>query len=146
MGDGFNYIYKTLNQSKTNDNVLADDNVLFFTTLPNKAYLIKFGVNFSYAATPDIKFKLNHTGTTTSAITFKYSLLNVGGIVNAILSDLTTIITSITGASFGRFESDSLRLVVGAAGGVFSIQWAQNTSDANASTVFDTSYLAYRAI
>jgi hypothetical protein len=142
-GSGSTYaVYANSDQSKTSDTTLADDAVLVATLSANKKYRLEFDVYWDSSATPDLKFDLNFTGTTTSIF---YVVDNRSGPT----ANLATISTSAAPQSFACtalnavftfnlsatstvWERIVVGIEVGASGGTFSLRWAQNTSNASA--------------
>lgn len=137
-------VYANSDQNKSNDTTLADDAALVATLSANKKYRLEFDVYWDSSATPDLKFDLNFTGTTTSVF---WVVDNRSGPT----ANLATISTSATPQSFActalnvvfafNFSSNTTaweRIVVdievGATGGTFSLRWAQNTTSGTAIT------------
>lgn len=135
-------VYANADQSKASDTTLADDATLVATLSANKKYRLEFDVFWDTSATPDLKFDLNFTGTTTSVF---WTVDNRSGPT----ANVPTISTSTTPQSFAcsalnvlfafnvsanttLWEKIFVTIEVGAAGGVFSLRWAQNTSSASA--------------
>lgn len=151
-GDAWTYIIKPSNQAKTSDTTLADDTHLKFNTLANTLYHIKMKVRLSVHQTPGFKFKINHTGTQTDSVAMGWwnnFLQNSSAVMVGRYERVDNFGTTwaITNASFwsSSLEIDIFLPVTGTAG-VFSIQWAQNTSNANAIQVLANSYIEYREL
>jgi hypothetical protein len=144
-GSGSTYgVYAASDQSKTSDTTLADDATLVATLSANKKYRLEFDALWDTSATPDLKFDLNFTGTTTSVF---WTLDNRSGPT----ASLPTIATSGTPQAFActalnvvqtfnvtsnttLWEKIVVFIEVGASGGTFSLRWAQNTSSGTAIT------------
>jgi hypothetical protein len=149
---------KPSDETRTSDGaVLASDSDLQFVTQPNTIYYIRCGFICSAGATPDFKWTVGHTGDTAAALfgarhggntSSPAQLLSVGirdywmitagmmaagSPVNVINGNANTAFRAV-----GYFEGV---LSVGATGGVFSLKWAQNTSDTTAATVHAGSWL-----
>lgn len=138
-GGGSAYgIYASSDQSKASDTTLADDAALVAILGANKKYRLEFDVYWDSSATPDLKFDLNFTGTTTSVF---WTIDNRAGPT----ANLGTIATSATPQSFAcnalnqvatfnlsanntLWEKIVVGIEVGASGGTFSLRWAQNTT------------------
>ncbi len=135
-------VYANSDQSKASDTALADDAQLVATLSANKKYRLEFDAFWDTSATPDLKFDLNFTGTTTSVL---WTVDNRSGPT----ANLATIATSTTSQSFAcsalnvvftfnvsaattLWERIAVFIEVGATGGTFSLRWAQNTSNASA--------------
>lgn len=134
----------------TNDTTLNDDAFLKFTTSANTQYIFRFNIIANTAATPDFKFALNHTGTTTATrwSTIRSTSAGVYPMLGAISSTTAngTAVT-VTGTSAGDIPIIIWGYIqVGASGGTLAFQWAQNTSNAAATTVYEGSFLEYQIV
>jgi hypothetical protein len=148
-GDGWTVIGKPANQGKTN-NTMGDDDTLFFTTTANKNYFIELLVGFITAAAPDIKYKMNHTGTTSAYRVFHREVHAYGGgsIIAESTSDtdISNIFTVLHSNTNGGRIIMKVFLSVGASGGTFSFQWAQNSTNASPATIYAGSYIQYKQL
>jgi len=139
---------KTVNQDLTSDSTVNDDADLQFTTVANTNYAIRgMIVFFSTSATPDFKWQVSHSGTTTDILVTSWKL-----------DDGATAIANILGDATGTSDNPILMtanelnimwfhgfLRVGASGGTFIFRWSQNTSDVTATTVYAGSFIEYLA-
>jgi hypothetical protein len=148
---------KPSDEARTLTTTLAADSDLQFNTEPNTKYYIRCAFVCSAAATPDFKWTVGHTGTTTAALfgarhggntSSPSALLSVGvrdyWMITADMMAAGSPVNVVNGNADGAFRGVGYFegvLSVGASGGVFSLKWAQNTSDAAAATVHAGSWL-----
>lgn len=141
------YLDRTSLTTKTADTSLAADDTLVIPTRANTRIAFRFIVYFTAEATPDLKFDLNHSGTTTYV---RYHVKDIVGgatalTTRAIGTAMNTVITVDGAGGQGMIEIEGY-LSVGASPGNFQFRWAQNTSDAGATTVEEGSYVWYREV
>ncbi len=127
-------VIKTADETMTNDSTFQDDNHLFFTVLANQSWAFELFILYFAHATPDMKLQI--TGPSGATASWK----DVGTLddeVSITLSD-----------SFLLSGNSALRIVcyrgifqTSSTAGTFQIQWAQNTSNANATTMKAGSYI-----
>jgi hypothetical protein len=133
-------VIKTADESTATDTTLSDDNTLLFTTAANTEYAIRFRIYFSANATPDLKWLVHHSGTTTRIWYKHYTVGTAVALANNVFTtETTTTRATNTDGSITIF----CMLQVGASGGTLSFQWAQNTSDGNNTTIQEGSYMEY---
>lgn len=144
-------VKKTTAQAKTSNTTLANDNELVFTCAAGKTYAIKLALVFNTNATADFKYALAYTGTFSLAVGRRVrQLANTPiGTDNelTVTEDYTaTIGTAIpltnTSGGYGLVEVRPFMFTT-TTGGTFSVQWAQNTSDPNPTTVVAGCTLEY---
>ncbi len=136
-------IQKTSDQSKTNNNTLANDNTLSFSMAANTKYSVRMRIYFTAPANPDFKYALTGPGSSTVRVERKLRAPNTTTL--AIGADTTyTGSTTVTGDanSNGYLEIDVI-VQTGGSSGTFAFQWAQESSNGTASTVLAGSYLEY---
>jgi len=147
---------KTSDQTKNSDTALADDNTLAVALTAGKKYMIT-GVIAVYAhATPDFKYAWSFTGTANAEAGVTYAHIGRALAAGAATTTypigngyLTTPITrSIAGSSTAEHRLGvQIEVMIDVSGdGTFSLQWAQNTSDANNTTVKAGSWLLVEEI
>jgi len=136
----FAKIVKILDETITSDDVLHDDDELFFTVNANKTYFIMLLVLHNSAATPDIKYAMS--------IPAGASILTQNSSQFAFRTeagwDLARDATSAIFVGTGNNDGGTgwvYRLIVGATAGEVNFQWAQNTSDAATTSVLQGSLL-----
>jgi hypothetical protein len=143
----WNTIVKTADQSKTTDTTIAADSDLTLAVSASKNYRIRFYVYVAVAsATPDLKFRI--TGPTSPTLVnmsvnvfTNESAADSRQLTNAFDSSDRTLVWA-SGAGTGVVEVEVI-LQNGANAGNVTIQWAQNSSSANATTVRGGSYIEY---
>lgn len=118
-----------------NNNTLANDTQLQFACTSATRYQIKIKVWFTTAnATMDFKFGLAYSGTHTSAFThWRAQVAGVGaGTDNENTFSTNALVASqaLTGTSFGPGSIEVDVTILTNSSGTFSLQWAQNTTDA----------------
>lgn len=141
------WIDRTAATTKNSDTALAADGTLVFNTHANTRYQFRFVVYFAAAATPDLKFDLNHSGTTTYT---RYHVKDIVGgaaalTARAVGTAMNTVITVLGAGGQGMIEIEGY-LSVGANDGALQFRWAQNTSDAGDTTIEEGSTVWYREV
>lgn len=143
-------VYKAADESVTSSTTVQVDDELKFTATSGSIYEIEMFIVYVSAAgggTPDFKYQLYEDATARGA-------WSAFATENFSAADTATGGTALTGsgatpASAGTATTNRVvRLQswhVGG-GGTFALYWAQNTSDANATTVKAGSVLRYRRI
>jgi hypothetical protein len=135
-------VRKSSDQTVTSSTTLVNDNQLKFAAAANETYIFEAWL-YTYAAdaTPDIKV----TFTSPAASTLFWSSSQVIFLANGSTT-LTVVAPSATVGDF--FVDSNLRVVQlfgtvanGANAGDIQLQWAQNTSSANGTTVRAGSYI-----
>lgn len=138
-------VVKTVDQSLTTDDTLNNDADLLFATAANTNYIARMLIIFgSVSATPDFQFAITHSGTTTAHIIGAWKLDTGATAFTNVQGDETPTGNAILIAA-GEINMLWIYyfLRTGVSGGTVNFQWAQNTSDANATIVYAGSYLEY---
>jgi len=143
------YVEKTANQIKTN-NTLVDDNHLFSSVVTSSTYAFELVLFYTTAtsATPDMKVALTFPAGCTaswSAIGLETGVTTAAGIV--ALNAWSESVTS--GATLARSATNAGTIVMVIKGrikttstaGVFRLQWAQNTTTAENTTLLAGSHM-----
>lgn len=141
-------VFKTSDQSKTTDTVAADDSQLVATLTANKLYALRLRVFFTANAACDFKYAMVFAGTTTRVTMHRKSLPPASATLSVGVGeafDASPVFVAGTTGEDGWLEAE-FSLSVGASGGIFSFQWAQNTSDASTATVYAGSSLEYKLL
>ena len=136
-GGGFTIVHKASDESRTNDTTLTDDADLKFAIAANETWGFTFWVQADIHSQPDIKFSINTPASPTSCI------FGAGEI------DSATGDGSITcGVSSGQLNGNGTEMYIisgsivnGSNAGTVALQWAQNTSKSQATTVKAGSYM-----
>lgn len=149
-GSTWTTVKKTADESRASTTTLANDAALNFPCAAGTRYRVRFGVIYTIAnATMDFKVAMNYTGTLTGADTTVRRSISPAAAIGSdneftvgngsIIGAPVAMTTSSSG--IGTMEYEVIFLTNAA--GTFSLQWAQNTSDAGAATVLAGSYLEY---
>jgi hypothetical protein len=134
------YVEKTADQSITSSTSLQDDNHLFCNLLAGGTYHFVFHVLYSTAsATPGIKLGLTGPGSqvkwSTFGVEFDGTFINPGGHLSGFGSNAFAGVSA--GAGWVRIEGT----VEAGSAGILRLQFAQQTSSADAVTVLRNSSL-----
>ena len=143
------YVEKTANQIKTN-NTLADDNHLFSSVVTSSTYAFELVLFYTTAtsATPDMKVALTFPAGCTaswSAVGLETGVATAAGIV--ALNAWSEIVTS--GSTLARSATNAgtlMMLIKGrikttSTAGTLKLQWAQNTTTAENTTLLAGSHM-----
>ena len=138
-------VYKSADEARSSTTTLADDSDLLTSLAANSKYIVELDVWVETSATPDFKFDINFTGTTTSAKTSCWypnaatASVNAGATTTASGCYLSAVLNSAHAFNVSATQTICLQIKVnietGASAGVLSFRWAQNTSNATAVTV-----------
>lgn len=134
FGSGWNYVYKTVDETVNNSTTLQSDDELTFAFDAGDKYLVEIFLR----ATSDTNADLN--------IFIPHATLIGGYIQNCILCiDYDTIVDNII--SFVSYNGRQVTVIKIAftpvSGGNWDFQWAQRTAHASNTTVFAGSFLRY---
>jgi hypothetical protein len=140
---------KLLDEARTSDSTLTDDDELFFAMAAETKYAIRGVIFFDTAATPDFKFAFAGPASPDLVRIFRRHVdpnaLTAEVTASEIAYTSSTSVAAGTGTTGGVLTFDAI-VHNGATEDDFAFQWAQNTSNASATTVRAGSYLEYRAI
>lgn len=142
-------VVKQVDETKNSDASLADDDELVIALAANTKYQIKGQIWFDSDATPD--FKWRHAGPSTPTLIWlaRRTLIPTGTAYSAQAIDEAYSASDITvtcaDTSAGLIEFDAIIHNAGNAGN-FSVQWAQNTSNAAGTTVRAGSGIDWRKV
>ncbi len=142
-------VIKLTDETKNSDTTLADDSELVFSLAANSKYLLEIFIGFYFDAAPDIKIQLAFSGTITSWLANSIVCENdTAATFTNLFNDavLTTIHSIISASNTNGILKIKSIFEVGASGGNFSVQWAQNTSDAGNTIVKKGSYIKVRKL
>jgi hypothetical protein len=133
---------KTAAQSVVNSVVLVDDTEMVLALPANSRWVILSMLVYDAAGTPDVKFSLSGPSGATGVWHMSPQQAAGGGFQGADTHDLGQEQVS-PGAGLGLRQSTMLlgHVIVGSTPGNLRIRWAQNTANANPSTVHPGSYL-----
>jgi len=147
-GSGFTFVRKASSESRASNTTFADDTDLRITLAAGTKYHIRGRGFFKSGSSGGFKYQGAYSGTTTG-IGVLASRSNVSAATSAanpfnLATEGQPSGTNTTASGgVGSFEIDMI--VETNAGGTFSIQWAQNSSNATATTMMAGSYLSYLA-
>ena len=136
--------YKDADESRNTTTVLADDGALTVALAANTKYFFKFLWWWTSAsATPDFKFDIAFTGTTTNIIGWVYRTghsvdlanIDIGLYGGSPLVEDTTIVLAAGDTPGVMPLVVEGTIEVGASGGNLKMRWAQNTSNGTDVTV-----------
>ena len=140
------FVRKTANQSKTSDTTLANDADLKIALGTNQTWEVR-GVLFvdSASDTPDVKFAFTIPAGASMRIGFQGLLTTA--VATSTGDTKYNVRTDSTSASFGIGSNPTFVTFAGTVrtagtAGDFQLQWAQNTSDAAATTLNEDSNIA----
>lgn len=141
-------VRKTVNEDVSSSTVVQNDDELFFQTVAGAVYEVEIllvYVSAVGAGTPDLKFDLGEDSAARGVF------FPVGGFSTADAALATGLLANQTATvSLGTSAFDRAALYKGqyapAGGGIFRVRWAQDTSNANATTMRVGSLIRYRRI
>ena len=139
-------VVKTGDENVAASTTLQNDDELFYTAVNGGVYEFQVGIIYDSplsAGVPDIKVAFGEDTATRGSRWF------LALSVTETRSLDTALVASNQNTTAGTAATKRIYLHWGwhvGAGGTFRFSWAQNTSDANPTTVYAGSYLAYRRI
>ncbi len=137
--------YKTSDESVSSSNVLQDDDHLFATVGAGEVWEVEGMLDFSSAsATPDVAFGLSIPTGATFKLSYHSNDGSATGFRAGVLTSGSATVEIPAGGSAVVFVRGIV--VVGSSSGTVRLQWAQNTSDATATTARSNSYLKFTRI
>lgn len=147
-GSGWTTVEKAADESVTSNTTVQDDDELFFATVSGAIYLVEVYLIYGSPAgggTPDFKYTVGEDGTSRGVLQLisYYSTTNTASSDGAIQSLLGA------GTPAGTDTADRMVYLSGwhrGNGGNFKLQWAQNTSNANATIVRAGSQIRYERL
>ncbi len=142
---GIAMIKKTINETRVNTATLANDAELNFTVAGNTYYWFKIYILFTTNAAPDIQYTVANSGADILAASYRSYRKNAGttfsdGTFQTSLGNAESLTAASTGQGFIIIEGF---VITGSTGGSITFQWAQDTSNAAATTVNKGSYILY---
>jgi len=142
-GGGFSTVYKTADEGITNDDTLTDDADLQFPVDADSWYNFRTVMNYDCNAAEDIKFAYSIPAATSPAVAYQ----DYDGFAGIVWAANTTGILH-TGSGVGNIRGSYYNgnFKTGVNAGTMAIQWAQNTSGANVTTLQEGSMLMFRKL
>lgn len=141
-------IFKTADETISSDDTISPDSTLKFNFLASKNYYVRGFVAFVTTANADFQFAFSPAGLTFAAIRMNWTIAAGSPIVAGVRREdnLTTAQAVLsTSAGRGYVEFEAVFTAAGA-GGTFSFDWAQGTSDASNTTVKAGSMIEYKQV
>jgi hypothetical protein len=147
VGGPWTMVKKSADQAITSNNTLANDNTLTFAMAASTNYAIRITAYFDTGAAEDFKYALTGPAAPTYVrVRRKHVVPGATADVNG-MDTAATASTAVTGAGTnGGFLDMDITWQNGANAGTFALQWAQNSSGANATTVRAGSYVEYMTL
>ncbi len=142
--------FKAANTSRASTVTVTDDPDLVLTSITSGTYLVTAYLPWSQAttSTQGINYRINYTGTVTGSLLQQDIRNNAGSFLAA--GSFTANTTSASGSTgIGTTGQDYLKIqgiVTVSTSGTLSVQWAQNSSSANNTTLLAFAYLTAQRI
>lgn len=139
---GWQLFVKSVDQSKTSDAALANDNTMFFSMEASKNYAIRGKIFFDTGATGDFKYGFVGPTSPTLVRCSRQTCIAGGTPAELVIDVALPGSTALTGTgTTGGYVAFEMIFKNGSNTGTFAFQWAQNTSDGTATTVLAGSYM-----
>jgi hypothetical protein len=141
---GWLTLSKAADETRTGTTTLTDDAILKFNMLASTNYRIRGKVFFDTTANGDFKYAMNAPSAPTLIRGVRTSCI-AGGTPAELVVDVAAVgSTSLAGAgTTGGYVAFDFLHQNGVNAGLWSFQWAQDTSDAGNTIVRAGSYLEY---
>lgn len=146
--NGWTLVLKATDEQRTSTDTLAADSALKFAMAASTKYVFRARLFYSSSATPDFKWRHAGPASPTFLAIERRQIVPAATADSAIALDTdysAADIVAAAGDGSGWIEVAGV-IHNGATAGDFSLQWAQNTSDAAATTVRAGSYIEYREV
>jgi len=143
-GAGITYKEKAADETVTSSSTLQDDDELFFTTTSGTLYDVRATINYASPAgggTPDLKM-LWSEDSTRRGYCFSFGDNATDGATTNVLSSQSTATAFVRGTAANK-RATTINCTIVGNGGTFKLQWAQDTSGANGTTIYAGSWLSY---
>lgn len=153
------FVTKLEDESRASTTTVADDAELTIKLPPNSLWEIKvYILCYAESGTPDLKFSYNYTPTSSTTQMYKY---HDGRIIDYLPPTLTNYLdttvrrntyafgTNIAMGAYNAGEIPAMETILVTTfneGAILTLQWAQNTSSTDASTVKRGSYMLAKRI
>ncbi len=141
-GGGFSTVYKTADETITNDSTLTDDADLQFSPDINSVYAINLLIQRSTSNTPDFKYAFSIPTGSVNTDQYTNGAWSSTGFPTRSWNSATTVTLS----SAPAFMTISGILQTGSNTGTFAFQWAQATSDAANTTLEIGSWMMFKKL
>ena len=143
---GWTLAQKVIDESRVLSTTLANDGALVVSMSALTRYAIRAQILFDCNATADFKWAL--TGPTASLIrvTRSHRLAGATALAGIAGDAAYTASQALAGTGTTAGMVEFFAIVAATVGGTFAFQWAQNTSNAGATTVLAGSYLEWMVV
>jgi hypothetical protein len=136
---------KTADEARTSSTTLANDNTLTLDMISGIHYFIRGKIFYDTPTAAD--FKWRHAGPAAFAVRVKRSSIApganaFGNVAVDVAYSAADIVILETAGTTGYIEFEAI--IASNTAGTFAFQWAQNTSNASATTVLGGSYIEYQ--
>lgn len=144
--DLWTQLVKSADFARSSNTTLASDADLIFAMAANTTYLIDLKLFISAPTTPGYKIGITGPSSPTALMCLGRETDSAPSTTVLGVTSYTTVRSVSPAANREICVELSLRIVNGANAGSFAVQFAQNASNATASTLYKGSMLRYRAI
>ncbi len=143
-GNTFTTIRKTSDESVTSNTTVQDDDELTFSATNGVAFEVEAVLVYASpvgGGTPDFKVQIHDGGGVDGAFVVTYLSTSDTATVGVVTNGATIAAGTAAGKRVVHFRGGFT-----GGGSALTVQWAQNTSNGNATTVYAGSVLRYRAL
>lgn len=143
-------VAKSVDESRNNNTTTAVDGALLFSMTSGLTYSIRGKIFATTTAAADLKYRFS--GPATSSVQKYVRVTNTNGtgsnpfLAIALTTSLDSADITLLDNASGLLLIELDAVVTPSATGNFEFQWAQNTSGAGPTTVFNGSYLEYAIV
>lgn len=143
-------VAKSADESRNNNTTTAVDSALFFPMTSGLTYAIRGKIFATTSAAADFKYRFS--GPATSSVQKYVRVTNTNGtganpfLTLGFTTSLDAVDITLLDNASGLLLIELDAVVIPSANGNFQFLWAQNTSNAGPTTVFDGSYLEYATV
>ena len=139
---------KIANQTKTSTTTLAADTTLQFAAETGSSYAIRLTVMYDNVGSNNPGIRFSVTGPATTSVNLLRTSMLAGATTDALLGSRGYIGSTTLASTLADVPGIIIinGVIVTSAAGTISFQWAQGTSNANATTVFAGSTLEWKKL
>ena len=133
---------KPTDEAITSDSTYSDDDTLVVTIPAGETWVVSWYLFWNSPSTPDIKFRVNTTGSAETPTSFRWAILDDR--LNYSSDDGSNSEGGQSYSSAGADDTTRLYAAIQASSlgsATVALQWAQNTSNGSATTMYAMSYL-----
>jgi len=143
-GGGFSTVFKTADETIQSDTTLTDDTDLQFSVDANSSYAFMMVFTFVTGANPDFKYGMTSPSGALVSSSSDFYAVNTTSYTRRDMS--TTIVQLVPAGGASRFKLIIGYVDVGVTAGSITLQWAQNTSQAEDTTVQKNSWVMFKKL